>query len=200
MVSFNKSEKKLPNVNIISNSGQLLNTINENFQHILTEFYDKDIVPPQNDVYIALQFILITLSAIAFYINTKCDFDQYKHVQWLLTGLFFFVNIGCYVYDTMEYYKSNKSKPLCRNLSNNTVYRTKIEYKDKKDKWPEYYLVNNQTKLYFKDFVSKDCKAIEYDQFKDLIEKELVNKKHDWFCIYCLHQVTFIILFFFFIF
>ncbi|CAI8500156.1 unnamed protein product [Hanseniaspora opuntiae] len=53
MVSFNKSEKKLPNVKIISNSGQLLNTINENFQHILTEFYDKDIVPPQNDVYIA---------------------------------------------------------------------------------------------------------------------------------------------------
>lgn len=179
MLSLNKSDSKLPNAKIISNKTQLLNTINENFQHILTEFYGKDIVPPQNDVYIALQFTLIAISAIAFYINTKCSFDQYKHVQWLLTGLFFLINIGCYIYDNIIYYKNNKSKPQCRNLSTKTVYSTKTEYKDSKDKWPEYYLINNQTKLYFKDFVSKDYKAIEYDQFKDLIEKELVNKKHN---------------------
>ncbi|KAL6933839.1 uncharacterized protein HGUI_01988 [Hanseniaspora guilliermondii] len=179
MLSFNKSEKKLPNVKIISNKGQLLNTINENFQHILTDIYDKDIVPPQNDIYITLQFILITISAIAFYINTKCNFDQYKHIQWILTSLFFLINISCYLYDNIVYYKNNKSKPLCRNLSNNMVYCTKIEYKDNKDKWPEYYLINNQTKLYLRDFIDNDYKSIDYEKFKKLIQRDLVNKKHN---------------------
>lgn len=178
MELFGSSKKKVPNNAIISNNTQLLNTLNEHFQHSITEEYGEKIVPPHPDFYIALQFILVVTSAIAFYINTKFDFDQYKHIQWGLTILFFTINISCYLYD--KYSKPDKqSKVVCRNLDNNITYYTKLEYANKGDKWPEAYVVNGSYKFYLKDFVKKDYKAIDSDKFNKLVIKQLVNKKSD---------------------
>lgn len=181
MLSFlNSDKKKTPSTSIISNKTQLLNTLNENFQHILTDIYSNDIIPPQQDFYITLQFILVAISAVAFYINAKLDFDEHKKIQWLLTILFFAINIGCYLYENyLFYFKNNKSSPVCRNLSNDCTYYTKLEYKNKKDKWPEYLLVNNKIKLHFKDFVADDYKNINYDDFKELVTKDVVEKKEN---------------------
>ena len=178
MELFGSSKKKVPASAIISNKSQLLNTLNEHFQYTITEQYGDKIVPPHPDLYIALQFILVVISALAFYINTKFDFDQYKNIQWGLTILFFAINISCYLYD--KYSKPDKeSKVVCRNLDNNTTYYTKLEYINKGDKWPACFIVNGSHKFYLKDFVNKDYKAIDADKFNNLVIKQLISKKSD---------------------
>ncbi|OBA28895.1 hypothetical protein HANVADRAFT_84614 [Hanseniaspora valbyensis NRRL Y-1626] len=176
----NKDGKKTkkPSDRIIRNKKNLLKLLNEHLVYILDEEYPDNKSVLSSDFQIFLQFILISISVLSFYLTKKYDFEITKVLQWILVIVYFSINFSTYMYETyIYYYVDDKSILAYKNEEENISIKTKLDYDLDDKKWPSSFVINNKDKIEFKDIVDKDYKKVDYDLLKEKIFKTIINKK-----------------------